>query len=216
MKRMERMECALKLCENKVKKRSNVYCSPACAGAAKRGLDEVVGTVERVCLVCPNGFIVTTRNSSQKYCSRSCAVSVNNIGVSRTARPRAKCIACDNKSAQHSVYCSMDCKRRHKIDRWLSGVEIPKLITASSKTFRPHILAEQGGKCALCPVTTVWNDLPIVLILDHIDGNSNNNVRDNLRLVCPNCDSQLPTYKAKNRGNGRHFRRTRYAEGKSF
>jgi hypothetical protein len=54
------------------------------------------------------------------------------------------------------------------------------------------------------------------LVLDHIDGNPDNNRRDNLRLACPNCDSQLPTYKSRNRGSGRAFRRQRYADGRSF
>jgi hypothetical protein len=39
--------------------------------------------------------------------------------------------------------------------------------------------------------------------------------RENLRLICPNCDSQLPTFKMRNRGRGRHSRRQRYADGKS-
>ena len=51
---------------------------------------------------------------------------------------------------------------------------------------------------------------------DHIDGDATNNRRENLRLVCPNCDSQLPTYKSRNRGKGRHFRRQRYANGQSY
>ncbi|WIM86214.1 hypothetical protein PT015_14985 [Candidatus Mycobacterium wuenschmannii] len=42
------------------------------------------------------------------------------------------------------------------------------------------------------------------------------NRRENLRLICPNCDSQLPTYKARNRGSGRHYRRQRYANGQSY
>jgi len=56
----------------------------------------------------------------------------------------------------------------------------------------------------------------LYLFLDHIDGNSENNARENLRLVCPNCDSQLPTFKYRNYGNGRHKRKERYAEGKSY
>ena len=41
-----------------------------------------------------------------------------------------------------------------------------------------------------------WLGLPLALVLDHIDGDPTNNRRENLRLVCPNCDSQLPTYKS--------------------
>jgi len=53
-------------------------------------------------------------------------------------------------------------------------------------------------------------------VMDHIDGNADNNSLDNFRLVCGNCDMQLPTYKNKNKGNGRAWRRKRYAEGKSY
>ena len=35
-----------------------------------------------------------------------------------------------------------------------------------------------------------WNDLPLPLILDHKSGNSCDNRPENLRLLCPNCDSQ--------------------------
>jgi len=46
--------------------------------------------------------------------------------------------------------------------------------------------------------------------MDYIDGNPENNDLKNLRMICPNCDAQLPTYKSKNKGKGRHFRRVRY------
>lgn len=81
---------------------------------------------------------------------------------------------------------------------------------------RSFLLEEQENTCALCPLSTEWYGKPLVFIADHIDGNSENNRRENLRLVCPNCDSQLDTYKSKNKGNGRHSRKQRYAEGKSY
>ena len=52
--------------------------------------------------------------------------------------------------------------------------------------------------------------------VEHVDGNSANHGEDNLKLLCPNCDSLTSTYKALNRGNGRFKRRDRYKDGKSF
>lgn len=41
--------------------------------------------------------------------------------------------------------------------------------------------------------------------IDHINGHANNNTRTNLRLICPNCDSQLDTYKSKNKNSDRIY-----------
>ena len=43
--------------------------------------------------------------------------------------------------------------------------------------------------------------------MDHIDGNAANNRRDNYRAICPNCDSQLDTFKSKNKNSSRHYHR---------
>lgn len=49
------------------------------------------------------------------------------------------------------------------------------------------------NKCSICGLTDNWNGKPLRLEVDHIDGNFVNNVVTNLRFVCPNCHSQLPT-----------------------
>lgn len=72
----------------------------------------------------------------------------------------------------------------------------------------------QGWNCDICKITE-WNGNIVPLILDHIDGNSENCFPNNLRLICPNCDALLSTYMGRNRGNGRHIRRQRYKDGKS-
>ncbi|WP_296607488.1 HNH endonuclease signature motif containing protein [Nocardioides sp.] len=110
------------------------------------------------------------------------------------------------------VYCSNACQRERerqdRIDRWLvSGVGF--IDSGHRHYIRRHIAAEQAGRCAICGLESIWCEKPLVLVLDHVDGDSTNNRRDNLRLVCPNCDSQLPTYKNRNRGRGRTARRTR-------
>src|SRR5262245_35697510 len=46
----------------------------------------------------------------------------------------------------------------------------------------------------------VWNSQPLKPILDHIEGNSSDNRPEMLRLLCPNCDSQLPTRGGANKG----------------
>jgi 5-methylcytosine-specific restriction endonuclease McrA len=53
--------------------------------------------------------------------------------------------------------------------------------------------------CNACGLADSWNDRPLSLELDHIDGNSNNHRIENLQLLCPNCHSQTPTFRSKNR-----------------
>lgn len=49
-------------------------------------------------------------------------------------------------------------------------------------------------ECAICKLPAIWQDKPLTLTLDHIDGDSRNDELSNLRWICPNCDRQLPTY----------------------
>ena len=52
-------------------------------------------------------------------------------------------------------------------------------------------------KCSWCG-RKKWRSKPIPLELDHIDGDHLNNELRNLRLLCPNCHAQTPTYKGRN------------------
>ena len=53
--------------------------------------------------------------------------------------------------------------------------------------------------CAICKQSRVWNNKPLTLQLDHIDGNSKHNLPSNLRFICPNCHTQTETFCIGNR-----------------
>jgi len=69
-----------------------------------------------------------------------------------------------------------------------------------SNKLRLRLLKENyfEHKCSNC-LLTEWLDNLIPLELEHIDGNSSNNLIDNLILLCPNCHSFTPTYRGKNK-----------------
>jgi hypothetical protein len=106
-------------------------------------------------------------------------------------------------------YCSNKCQQDHYLQVKITNG------TASQKTLKRYFVHKLQNTCSSCGIKD-WNGKPLVLELEHIDGDSTNNKLDNLTLLCPNCHSQTDTYKSKNIGNGRHYRRVRYAEGKSF
>lgn len=57
-------------------------------------------------------------------------------------------------------------------------------------------------QCLVCGIDT-WNNTPLVLDLDHINGNNRDNRLCNLRFLCPNCHSQTSTYKGRNKNTGK-------------
>lgn len=105
-------------------------------------------------------------------------------------------------------FCSVTCSNEYKSNlKYQNYLQNPKTYEGQRNMswVKKYILKEQEYKCAICGCANTWNDKPLVFILDHIDGHANNNIRTNLRLVCPNCDSQLDTYKSKNKHSDRTY-----------
>lgn len=131
----------------------------------------------------------------------------------------ATCTNCGKTYAvgrnSYGLYCSNSCQQRHRqsamFAKWTSGEEVSK----SSRTLGGLLRAFEGNTCSVCGITE-WNGKELKMQCDHIDGNSDNNYYKNIRLVCPNCDAQSSTYKNRNKGNGRHYRRVRYARSESY
>lgn len=63
-------------------------------------------------------------------------------------------------------------------------------------------LVKEGLKfniCEICNLKGEWNNKPLKMQLDHINGISNDNRIENLRLICPNCHTQTETFCGKNK-----------------
>ena len=167
---------------------------------------------DRLCEVCglPHGNL--------RFCSHSCAASVTNAERAERrlcARPSCGETLPVGRREHRRRYCSNRCQQAHKVDvlveRWLAG-EISGLRDNGVVTrwVKAWLRETRGDRCELCgwaEVNPVTGVVPVVA--DHIDGNWQNNRPENLRLLCPNCDSLQPTYMALNTGRGRPHRRSR-------
>jgi hypothetical protein len=62
-------------------------------------------------------------------------------------------------------------------------------------------LFKEGLKQEICEMCGIneWNGQKLVLEIDHINGNNLDHRIENIRILCPNCHSQTPTNKGKNK-----------------
>lgn len=109
-----------------------------------------------------------------------------------------------------SKYCSNKCQKefeyKQKVDLWLNGLEVG--YTGKSKQLKKFVrnwlFETRGCKCEICG----WNkkhpiDNKTLVEIDHIDGNAENCLPSNLKILCPNCHSLTPTFRARNTNSKR-------------
>lgn len=107
-------------------------------------------------------------------------------------------------------YCSVKCQKKYEHDVWIKDWKLGKndgrkgLVQISSH-IRNYLFEKYNNSCCKCgwsKTNPISGKIP--LEINHINGDWKDNREENLELICPNCHSLEPTYKALNKGKGRY------------
>lgn len=88
----------------------------------------------------------------------------------------------------------------------LSPDRILIVLPEGARRAKPHLLTRAlvelgvAYECAGCGCDGKWQGMALTLEVDHIDGDYRNNLKDNLRFLCPNCHRQTPDFAGRSRG----------------
>ncbi len=88
-------------------------------------------------------------------------------------------------------------KARMPLDKLLVKASLVLNSSAKKRIIASGILGPE--KCSKCGLGTEWQGEPITLQLDHINGDSKDHRRENLRILCPNCHTQTDTWGTKSK-----------------
>lgn len=165
----------------------------------------------KLCLQCQLPISYLKRNNN--FCGQSCGATFHNLlRGGHPIQTLEKCLNCIqplSEKGQHK-YCSKQCM----INFWWNETKKELLIigidnSSNNLIGKKYLIELYQNKCQVCNLSE-WQGNKMPLVLDHIDGNSYNNLLSNLRVICNNCDAISPTFKGRNKGNGRFKRAERY------
>jgi hypothetical protein len=132
-------------------------------------------------------------NNSGLYCSRSCANSrvwSKEINESRSAKLAGRTV---NRGPM-----DLDKWRANIKQAWLDKYNATPFAELGMENRRRRVFEEQNYSCNKCGISE-WQGFKISLELEHKDGNTTNNVRENLEGLCPNCHSITDTWRGRNK-----------------
>lgn len=163
-----------------------------------------------ICECCKKEF-VPKQVEHARFCSKSCANKGRNRSASWTHEKRA-----DAKRKANSFYENIR-KEPEKFLIWKKNLlkktlesrerrkaaALTKLMTSDFDLLfwdskRKRILEEQKYVCARCG-TKEWMGKPLPLEVEHVNGNHQDNSRENLIGLCPNCHSITDTWRGRNK-----------------
>lgn len=148
---------------------------------------------------------LTIKDVSKKFNISESTVKKYSISKYKSKKDK-NCKNCGvkiNKNTFCSSLCSSQYVHKEAYNDFLNYNDKYCKSNYTPKNFKYFFLEEQHNKCDICGCEPTWMNRPLIFVIDHIDGDASNNKRENIRLICPNCDSQTETFKSKTKNSKR-------------
>jgi endogenous inhibitor of DNA gyrase (YacG/DUF329 family) len=150
------------------------------------------------CPKCKTEFENKRNWGIKKFCSRKCA---NSKERPQEVRDKISKKLIGRTTARKGIKIVGQAK-----EQWLQKVRATRAAVPFDDlgwdTKRLRVIKDQNGKCNRCDINN-WLGEKLSLEVDHIDGDGNNNDRNNLEGLCPNCHSLTKTWRGRNINDGK-------------
>jgi len=138
---------------------------------------------------------------SGRFCSKKCANSRTFSEESCKKKSEANKRFLD-KNGKWGGQLDNNCDPEKLRETWrkkhasMSWDELGKI------TKRKTVILDQDGCCQKCGLCT-WQGEQLKLEIEHINGDHQDNSRENLIALCPNCHSLTPTWRGRNKSKNK-------------
>jgi len=159
-------------------------------------------------------FCSVSCSNSRKHSNKTKSKISKTLGGTGIVKEKLEnCLNCNKKLTKQYKYCSKQCQKDFQYKEYIKKWKNEEVDGSKSNGMavsgyvRRYLFEKYEGKCSKCG----WG-IPnpfinkVFLEVDHINGDSTNNKKENLDLLCPNCHSLTPTYCVLNKGNGNRQR----------
>ena len=205
-----------KMCGREIiSKVAKKFCSKSCAASynnkfrKRKPKKEKEGykSNDKFCVGC--GKKLTNRQT--KFCSKKCKDKTHYV----SGELNLICKTCGNvfkSTTQQRQFCCRDCADKYKsislIKDWIEGSKKLNPNSTIPDTIRKFLFEQAHYKCEQCGFEG-YNVKTgrTILQIHHIDGNSSNNNKENLQVLCPNCHAMTENFMGLNKGKSARNKR---------
>jgi len=148
----------------------------------------------------------TEHSKSGTFCCRSCANSRTFTAETNDKKRNSNLKFYSNFTSEERK--ELQAQKNTKFDAYARQLKVQQknLETSWSRPYeemhhgalRKRLLHERNHTCEQCGIGNEYNGKHLSLELEHVDGNNKNNKIENLKILCPNCHSQTPTFRGRN------------------